>query len=92
MPAFKFKLAQCVTLPSDTSVQGRVSARTEFVTQPNIYQIVWLDAKLAMQSAVFTEAELEGLTVEANPALPDVEFAAAAPARKSRSKKRSTKR
>lgn len=60
MPAFKFKLSQPVMVPGESGVQGRVSGRTEFVGQPNIYQVIWLDAKLGVQSKVCTEDELIG--------------------------------
>jgi hypothetical protein len=75
--AFKFKLAQCVTVPTDTGIQGRVSGRSEFIGAPNLYQVTWLDALIAVQSKVFGEDELLAINVVASSAsapLPEVDF------------------
>lgn len=74
MPAFKFKLSQCVSVPGEAGVQGRVSGRSEFVGAPNLYRVAWLGPDLKIADREFAETDLLGDAIDA--ALPAVEFVA----------------
>jgi hypothetical protein len=58
MPAFKFKLAQCVMVPGLAGVQGRISARTDFIEGENEYRVTWLDEKLALATTIYKESAI----------------------------------
>lgn len=64
--AFKFNKSQCVNVPGQPGVQGRVAVRTDYVGQPNTYLVAWLDPKLTRVTEIFDEK----LMLEANAPVP----------------------
>lgn len=58
MSNFKFELGQRVLLPGERDVQGIVSARFEYLNQPNEYHVHWMQADMKLAHLLVSESIL----------------------------------